>query len=129
MNVYAPFFALAREKPSLQAVASDAGNLTYGELGRAVCWTAAEFARAGLRPGDRVAIALGPQLQYLVTSLALARLGAAQVAIQHTDSPLLWADLHRRLGFAATVAAPGTPLPARLEPPPQAPPDLRALPP
>jgi len=90
--------------PDAPAVLTAEGTLSYAELDRAVSWTAGSFRKAGLGPGDMAGIYLSGQVQHLVTSLALARLGAGQVAFDGSDPPRLRQELARRLKIAATVA-------------------------
>ena len=104
MNITEPLSAKAREMPDCLAVLTAAASLSYGELDRAVSWTVKSFKEAGLAPGDFVGIYLSNQTQHLITSLALARLGAGQFAFDDRDPPGLLRALARRLKVVATVA-------------------------
>jgi acyl-coenzyme A synthetase/AMP-(fatty) acid ligase len=126
VNFSAPLFELARQAPQAGAVVCAGGTLTRAELARAVDATASRFAREGLAQGDRVAIMLPTQIQLLVTSLALARIGVAQLCLQASDPPALASGVARRAKLAALIA-PGKAANiglARIEPPPA---DLRGL--
>ena len=128
MNIYAPFVARARTSPHAVAVLTPRGVLTYAELERAVSWTAAGLRRAGVASGDHVGILLMHQVQYLVTSLALAEIGAGQLALQPRDPPKLIDELRRKLKLVGTVAAqPSGIAGSRIEPPPASLGELKAL--
>ena len=86
------------------AILTAAASLSYAELDRAVSWTASSFRKAGLGPGDIVGIHLSNQVQHLMTSLALARLGAGQFVFKDTDPPRLCHEITRSLKIVATVA-------------------------
>lgn len=130
MNVTDGLWAQAETTPDAPAILTKAGGLSFAELQRAVSWTAAGFAKAGLAPGDIVALQLPQQTQHLITALALARMGVGQLAFDTTDPPRLQEDQTRRLGIAATIstqpkdAAPNT---SHLAPPPANIRDLQAL--
>ena len=104
MNITEPLSVIARETPDAPAVLTAEGSLSFAELDRAVSWAAASFRKAGLAPGDIAGINLPSQTQHLITSLALARLGAGQLSFHDSDPPKLRQELVRRVGMAATVA-------------------------
>ena len=85
MNITELVSVRAREIPDAPAVLTAESTLSYGELDRAVSWTATLFKKAGLAEGDIVAIQLSNQAQHFITSLALARLGAGQIAFDGTN--------------------------------------------
>ncbi|MDP6705636.1 MAG: AMP-binding protein [Alphaproteobacteria bacterium] len=90
--------------PEAPAVLTAKTSLSYVELDRAIAWTAGILKKAGVERGDIVAIRLRNRTQHLMTSLALARLGAAQIAFFADGSLPSEAGLVRRLGIAASVA-------------------------
>ncbi|HTZ69520.1 MAG TPA: AMP-binding protein [Acetobacteraceae bacterium] len=56
-------------------------SLTYGELRQESERVAASLAALGVRPGDRVATLMGKSRRYLVTLMAIWRLGAVHVPL------------------------------------------------
>lgn len=130
MNITGPIFDLAGTSPESEAILALDGGLTYAELARAVDSTAARLRREGLAPGDVAAICVANQLQLLVSSLALARMGAGQIIFQASDPPALLEAVARRLRLAAVIALRNSSIPAGiagLEPPPAGVVELRAL--
>lgn len=69
-------FRHAAHIPDRLAVVDEGGSLTYGELWEAVEACANGLAEAGVGHGDRVAIAMGNSLAYLVLILGCFRRGA-----------------------------------------------------
>ncbi len=70
------FEARVRVHPRRIAVVDSATTVTYGALGERVLRRAADFARCGVRAGDRIAILSENRVEYLETFLAAARIGA-----------------------------------------------------
>jgi acyl-coenzyme A synthetase/AMP-(fatty) acid ligase len=105
VNVTDGLFRRAQETPDAPAVLTPRSSLTYGELVKSVSFGAARFKRDGLAPGDIVALALSSQLEHLVASLGLARLGVGQISLHPSDSPALRRELERRLGIATTITS------------------------
>jgi acetyl-CoA synthetase len=68
--------------PDLSAV-----EVTYGELGSESIRLAASLAALGVRAGDRVATLMGKRREYLVTLLAIWRLGAVHVPLFTAFAP------------------------------------------
>jgi long-chain acyl-CoA synthetase len=62
-----------------EALSCGARRMTYGELDRAVEGTASGLARLGLVKGDRLAILLGNEIEFVVAMLAASRIGAVSV--------------------------------------------------
>lgn len=62
-------------------------QLTYGELDRQVSRLADGFWSIGVSPGSRVAIMLPNRIEYPVTWLALARMGAVAVPVNPRYTP------------------------------------------
>ena len=104
MNITSLLSAKAREIPDAPAILTAEATLSYGELDRAVSWTAGAYRKAGLLPGDMVGILLANQARHLVTSLALARLGAGQITFDASDPPGLCLELAKRLNLTVTIA-------------------------
>jgi acetyl-CoA synthetase len=76
-------------KVAYQVVAPDLSvrALTYGELRRESERVAAGLAALGVQPGDRVATLMGKSRAYLVTLLAIWRLGAVHVPLFTAFAP------------------------------------------
>lgn len=70
-------------RPAYTLVAQDmsARELTYGELRLKSSKLATGLRSLGLRPGDRIATLMGKSLDYLVTVMAIWRLGAVHVPL------------------------------------------------
>ncbi len=87
-TVYARFAATAERFSSRPALLSKQKGeyraLTYGQMMHAVAELAAGLARRGVKPGDRVAIYSYNRPEWVVTDLAVARLGAVLVPLYHT---------------------------------------------
>jgi fatty-acyl-CoA synthase len=111
------------------------GRLTYAELWATACAFARQLGHAGLRPGDRVAVAMEPGASYVAVMLGILASGGVAAPVNtrltpvevdeylrrvaarwHVHSPscagLLPASAPGRLAIGATVGAG-----ARLEPP------------
>lgn len=72
-------FAHAERRPDAPAVGTPAIRVTYGELAERVRALAGHLALAGVRQGDRVAVALPNTVATVAASLALQALGAIPV--------------------------------------------------
>jgi len=128
VNVVEPILARARAAPDAPAVLTDQGTLSYAELERAVSWTASAFLREGIEAGDTVGIAVADQLQFVISSLALALVGAGQIAVHRSDPTPLRRELERRLRLAGTVGADADSGVPKIAPPPADLAELRRLP-
>lgn len=117
-NLIESISARARELPDAPAVLTAESSLSYAELDRAVTWTAGTLQEAGVERGDVVAIRLSNRTQHLMTSLALARLGAGQIAFLSAGPAPSEAILLGRLGITASVADESTEAESRIPPPP-----------
>ena len=62
-------------------------EITWGEYASQVAATARALSRAGVGPGDHVAILSGNRVEWLVSDLAAQSLGAVSVGLHHDDSP------------------------------------------
>jgi acetyl-CoA synthetase len=76
-------------KVAYHVVANDlsARALTYGELRQESERVAASLAALGVRPGERVATLMGKSREYLVTLMAIWRLGAVHVPLFTAFAP------------------------------------------
>jgi acyl-CoA synthetase (AMP-forming)/AMP-acid ligase II len=78
-------------------------RLTYAAWDRAVDRAAAALWRAGVRPGDVVALLLAPSFAYPVAYLAAARIGCATAGINPRLGPVEVAHILASAGAAALV--------------------------
>jgi acyl-coenzyme A synthetase/AMP-(fatty) acid ligase/D-alanine-D-alanine ligase-like ATP-grasp enzyme len=103
MNILDPIRGHARARPDALAVLTPLTRLTRAELMGRVDGAARQLAAQGVRPGHRVGIALPDQLAHLVACLALARAGAAQLALPADNPPEFNRRAAQRLGLAAVI--------------------------
>ena len=80
MNITDTILAHAAEIPDAPAFLMNAGTPSFFDLDRAVSAIANRYKSAGLAPGQTAALHVTNQTQHLIASLALARLGAGQIA-------------------------------------------------
>jgi acyl-coenzyme A synthetase/AMP-(fatty) acid ligase len=71
----------AERTPEATAVGSPAGWLTYRQLAERTAWLAAHLEERGVKPGDRVLVALANAPSSVVVSLAIQWLGACAVEV------------------------------------------------
>ena len=106
----------ARTHPGRLAVAGPGVALTHGALAARVAGMAAWLARAGMAPGTMAGVTLREDLDHLVVTLALLRLGCHQVTLGSHEPAALRAGIAARAGVAVVVAdgagdaLPGLPL-------------------
>ena len=80
-DVFDAFAATAAEHPARPAVSDEHTTLSYAQLVQRVDEQAAALHRAGVTPGERVAVSTGRSVAYPVAVLAVLRAGAAWVPI------------------------------------------------
>jgi amino acid adenylation domain-containing protein len=90
------------------AVQAGCESMTYAELRRAVMALADTLARAGVQPGDRVALALPKSIRAVELILAVLALGAAYVPLNPRQPPPLLRAILENLEPALVVASRGT---------------------
>jgi amino acid adenylation domain-containing protein len=73
--------ARARRAPETLAVAGPDSRLTYGELNRGANRLARRLRRLGVRPGDRVALALDRSPELVLAALAVWKAGATYLPL------------------------------------------------
>ncbi|MGE5849702.1 MAG: AMP-binding protein, partial [Candidatus Methylomirabilota bacterium] len=114
MNLFAAFEAVAARQPDRLAlqIKEDLGyrRLTYGEVARQVRALAAALVRAGLRPGDRVALLSENRPEWIVAYLAATASGGTAVPldVQLSDGEIATVLEHAgcRMGIASGKQAP-----------------------
>jgi crotonobetaine/carnitine-CoA ligase len=67
------------ERPFFESAQDPSYRPTYGELEALTSGTARSLLRLGVRPADRVAVLMGPSLEYVAAALAVQRIGAIYV--------------------------------------------------
>ena len=92
--------------PDHVAVESPTGEVTYAELAALVEGAAERLAEEGLRPGDRLAVALPNGLDAVVAIWACARAGLVFVGLSTRLAPAQWAYLLGHAEPALALAAP-----------------------
>ena len=110
-HIWNPIAAHVAERPDEVALKVTSGSLSWAQLAQLVMATERQFHDAGVRAGQRVGITLRDQLLHLLSCLALARIGAAQVAIPASTSETLVAQTIKQLGLAHIVVGPSIPVP------------------
>lgn len=93
----------ARAEPEAKAVVTPKGDLSRGALDRLVCSAALQLRERGLRAGDRASLAIRDPVLHLVASLAMTRVGVAQVVLPPGLAPDAERELFKRLGLANVV--------------------------
>ena len=88
----------AQRRPEAPAVATPSARLSYGELATRVERLAGALAASGVRPGDRVLVALPNLLATVVAGLAVQRAGAVAVEVNREWSAEILAGIVARSG-------------------------------
>jgi acyl-CoA synthetase (AMP-forming)/AMP-acid ligase II len=88
------------------ALVSDAGSLSFGEVGDRVGRLARALQEAGLEPGDRVLDLQRNSITYVQTDLALASAGLCRVALNYRQSPPDWLKVLEDCRPRALIYAP-----------------------
>ncbi|BDG04629.1 class I adenylate-forming enzyme family protein [Anaeromyxobacter oryzae] len=89
-------FQHAARRPGAPAVASPTARLTYGDLAERTRALAAELAASGVRPGDRVLLALPSTPATVVAGLAVHAAGATAVEVNREWSAAILGDILAR---------------------------------
>ena len=80
-NINAMWRAAARRSPDAEAVVCGERRLTWTELEQQVLRAAAGLQALGVAPGDRVALLLGNDVEFVVASFAVHAVGAVVVPL------------------------------------------------
>jgi len=102
VHVEAWLHRAARTQPDLVALRADDGALTYAELHEAATLAAQRLSALGVRPGDRVGIALPARRAFAETLHGCLLLGAAAVPV---DLRLKAAERRAHTASCATVVS------------------------
>ncbi len=99
----------AAERPNAQAVADEAGSMTYGELEEASGKIASYLAEQGVKENEFIAVRMGRVKEYMAVLLGIHKAGAAYMPID-LDYPAdrveyMMADSGARLVFTEELAA------------------------
>ncbi|QAU34135.1 class I adenylate-forming enzyme family protein [Janthinobacterium sp. 17J80-10] len=84
-SLYAMFEEAVRSHPAREALVCGVARLTWRDLQGRVERISAGLAQAGICQGDRVAILLNNQIEFVEATLAISRLGAIVVPISTRD--------------------------------------------
>lgn len=103
MNITDPIAEFAKTRPEDLALLTLTERLVWSDLNNKINFTAAFLTSHGVGAGHRVAISLRDQFLHLFASLALARLGAAQIALPPTDPGPVRAKIASRLNIFAVI--------------------------
>jgi long-chain acyl-CoA synthetase len=103
MNITDALTARARRMPDAIAVLTPSTSVTYAQLDAAVWQACARLRRLGIAPDHIVGLSLAAPLVHVVATLALARLGVAQLPLPLSDPAPARAAIARRLGLAAVI--------------------------
>jgi long-chain acyl-CoA synthetase len=96
-------FEHAERRPHAPAVATPVTRLSYGELAERVRALAAHLAAGGLRPGDRVLLALPNVPATVVAALAVQVLGGTAVEVNREWGAEVLGDIVARTGVRTAV--------------------------
>lgn len=96
--------SLARARPAHPAVVMPGTSIDYPALADRVARRASALARAGCSTARPVGVSVGDDLENLVSTLALLRLGVPQIPFPAADPLPLRRDLARRLSMSHVVA-------------------------
>ncbi|MEV5818678.1 amino acid adenylation domain-containing protein [Micromonospora haikouensis] len=97
----------ARAYPEAVAVRHGGKSLRYGELDAAAAGLAGHLVEAGVRPGDRVAVAAERGADAVTAFLAVLRAGAAYVPVDVAQPPARSRTILRDSGVRLALCQPG----------------------
>jgi acyl-CoA synthetase (AMP-forming)/AMP-acid ligase II len=97
MNLIDAIHQHALARPEAPAIVTPKGRLSWRHFDQRVWSMAQRLHGAGIRAHDRIGLTTISPLNHLIASTALARIGAAHIALPPSDGPELRADIQRRL--------------------------------
>lgn len=80
-SLHAMFAEAAAAHPAEDALAGEEGTVSYRDLAARTARIAGGLGRAGMAPGERVALLMGNRFAFVETLLACARIGAVTVPL------------------------------------------------
>ncbi|MFN0162430.1 MAG: class I adenylate-forming enzyme family protein [Burkholderiales bacterium] len=83
MNLAAAHDDHARERPDHVAIADGARRMSHAQLAAAIMRTGGHLRSLGVKAGTQVGVALGDDARHVVVMLALARIGAVMLPLDH----------------------------------------------
>ncbi|HZG73761.1 MAG TPA: class I adenylate-forming enzyme family protein, partial [Chondromyces sp.] len=86
-NVYEMLTAAAEKHPEKEAIIKDMTRLRYQDLKQQVDTVAANLLQEGINKGDRVALLLTNEVEFVLTALACAKMGAIFVPLNTRLTP------------------------------------------
>lgn len=104
LNIAGGIREFARSTPAATALVDGDRRLTFAALGDRSDRVAWLLADAGLAPGDRVAVLLGNQLEYVEVAAGAAKAGVAMVPLDPRGTAAEHAALITRSGASGLVA-------------------------
>ncbi|WP_431312972.1 amino acid adenylation domain-containing protein [Streptomyces silvensis] len=102
-DVVRAFEDRARRSPQAQAVVSDGRTWSYAELDRTATRIARGLLAAGVRPGERVGIAMGRTPETVAATLATAKAGCSTVPLDTAYPAARLRDMIEQSGPACVV--------------------------
>ncbi|OMP66375.1 class I adenylate-forming enzyme family protein [Domibacillus epiphyticus] len=100
-NVYEMFNQSAVKFPDREAVIQDGKRISYYQLKNIVEKAAGNLQRLGVKKGERVAMLLGNHIEFIITALACAKIGAVFVPL---NTKLTINELSYMIGHSGAVA-------------------------
>jgi acyl-coenzyme A synthetase/AMP-(fatty) acid ligase len=88
MNLIDPILVHAKSRPNHPAIITLRDSISWSQLDQLIWSTALRLAEYGLISGDRVGIMVFHPVVHLITSLALAKMGVAHIAIAASESDM-----------------------------------------
>ena len=108
MNLAAAEDEHARLRPDAPALIDSALRLTHAELASAVQRTAVHLRTIGVAAEQLIGVALGDHATHVVTMLALARIGAVMLPIDHRWTAIEQERVVSHFGAGLILVEPGT---------------------
>jgi len=105
-SIYAMFAEAAARNPAGEAVVCGERRLSWQALHARAMAVAGGFARHGIGKGDRIALLLGNDIEFVVVTLAAAALGAVMVPLSVREQAPGIAYILEHCGAAAIVHEP-----------------------